>query len=166
MTPTITLPRATVEQALLYDAETGIFTWLDTAWHKRNRGNQAGSKKQNGYIEIQFQGKMFKAHRLAWMLVYGDLADGVEIDHIDGDRSNNRLSNLRAVSRNINQQNQRKAKTNNRTGLLGVSKNGSGWKAELRVNGKKVNVGTYKTPELAYQAYVSAKRLHHRGCTI
>lgn len=156
----------TAQQALIYNPETGVFVWSEYAWHKRNRGLCAGSKKRNGYIEIQLQGKMLKAHRLAWILVYGDLADDVEIDHLDGDRSNNRLSNLRAVNRNINQQNQRKARKDNRTGLLGVSRSGSGWKAELRINGKKVNVGTYKTPELAHQAYVSAKRIHHEGCTI
>ena len=162
----MTTLREAAQQALIYNPETGVFVWSESAWHKRNRGLCAGSKKRNGYIEIQLQGKMLKAHRLAWMLVYGDLADDVEIDHLDGDRSNNRLLNLRAVSRNINQQNQRKARKDNRTGLLGVSRNGSGWKAELRINGKKVNVGTYKSPELAHQAYVSAKRIHHEGCTI
>jgi hypothetical protein len=63
-------------------------------------------------------------------------------------------------------QNQRRARSDSSTGLLGVSKNGSGWRAEIRVDGKKINLGTHKTPELAHLAYVNAKRKHHEGCTL
>lgn len=160
--------RQAAQQAISYNAETGVFTWLDTAWHKRNRGVEAGSKKRNGYIEIQFNGKMLKAHRLAWILVYGDLADDVEIDHIDGDRSNNRLSNLRAVGRSINQQNQRNARSDSTSGLLGVSWYSAGgkWKADIRVNGKKKHLGYFNCKDAAHQAYLNAKRVMHEGNTL
>jgi hypothetical protein len=164
----MTTLREAAQQAISYNAETGVFTWLDGAWHKRNRGVQAGSKKRNGYIEIQFNGKMLKAHRLAWMLVYGELADDVEIDHIDGNRSNNRLSNLRAVDRSINQQNQRKARSDSTSGLLGVSWYSAGdkWKADIRVNGKKKHLGYFHCKDAAHQAYLNAKRVMHEGNTL
>lgn len=160
------MSRELLQQALAYDPDSGVFTWTSAAWHKRNRGAIAGSKKQNGYIEIQFQGKMLKAHRIAWLLCYGELAPDAQIDHIDGDRSNNRLINLRLVNHSTNQQNKHWARTDSATGLLGVSKNGRGWRAEILVEGKKMNLGTYATPALAHQAYVTAKRVYHEGCTI
>jgi hypothetical protein len=158
--------REAAQQALIYDPETGIFKWSDFAFHKRNRGQLAGSKKRNGYVEIQLNGKIHKAHRLAWLMSFGELPDGLEIDHIDGNRANNRLSNLRIVTRSMNQQNQRRARIDSASGMLGVSRNGSNWKAEIRVNKKKKNVGTYLTPEQAYAAYVNAKRRYHEGCTL
>jgi hypothetical protein len=81
---------------------------------------------------------MYKAHRLAWAFVHGGFPDQ-HIDHINGDPSDNRLCNLRVADRSLNMQNQRHARSDSATGLLGVSKNGSGWRAEIRVDGKKIN---------------------------
>jgi hypothetical protein len=162
----ITIDAAVVQQALEYNATTGLFMWRVSAFHKRNRGKIAGSKKGNGYVEIQINGRMHKAHRLAWLVSFGELPPDLEIDHIDGDRSNNAIANLRLVTKAVNQQNQRSPHARNKLGYLGVSKNGSGYRAEIKVNGKKKCIGTYSTPEIASTAYINAKRQLHEGCTL
>lgn len=155
-----------MKQALSYNAKTGIFTWVVSQSNPVAPGTVAGSKKRNGYIEIQFHGRMHKAHRVAWMFVHGELPPNLEVDHIDGNRSNNCINNLRVGNHSLNQQNKHSARKDSSTGFLGVSKNGSGWRAEIRVGGKKKNLGTYPTPEVAHEAYLHAKRIHHEGCTI
>jgi len=88
------------------------------------------------------------------------LPDG-DIDHIDGDRSNNKLSNLRIVTRAENMQNQRKAKGNSRIGLLGVSANKGRWMARIKRNGVMRHIGTFDTPQQAHAAYIAEKRVFH-----
>jgi hypothetical protein len=88
------------------------------------------------------------------------------IDHINGDPSDNRISNLRDVSRTENQENQRRAQRHNKVGLLGVSPNGKGFISRIKVAGRKVNLGTFPTPEIAHAVYVKAKRYLHAGCTL
>lgn len=153
-----------IKQVLRYKPETGEFWWTADA-PKKVAGKPANSKNKFGYVCLKFGGKMYKAHRLAWAFVHGGFPDQ-HIDHINGDPSDNRLCNLRVADRSLNMQNQRRARSDSATGLLGVSKNGSGWRAEIRVDGKKINLGTYKTPELAHLAYVEAKRKYHEGCTL
>jgi len=153
-----------IKRVLRYDQESGEFRWTADAPHKV-AGKLANAKDRLGYVCIKVQGKMHKAHRLAWAFVYGDLPEQ-HIDHINGNPSDNRICNLRLANRSLNMQNQRRARSDSATGFLGVSKNGTGWRAEIRVDGKKVNLGTHQTPELAHLAYVEAKRKHHEGCTI
>jgi hypothetical protein len=153
-----------MKRVLRYDLETGEFWWTDDAPTKV-AGKTANAKDRLGYVCIKVSGKMYKAHRLAWAFVHGHFPEE-HIDHINGNPSDNRIFNLRLADRRLNMQNQRRARSDSATGLLGVSKNGAGWRAEIRVDGKKVNLGTHQTPELAHLAYVEAKRKHHEGCTI
>jgi len=153
-----------MKRVLRYDPETGEFWWTAEAPTKV-AGKLANAKDQRGYVCLKINGKTHKAHRLAWAFVHGEFPER-HIDHINGNPSDNRLCNLRLADPSLNMQNQRRARSDSSTGLLGVSKNGSGWRAEIRVEGKKVNLGTHKTPELAHLAYVEAKRKHHEGCTI
>ena len=93
--------------------------------------------------------------------------DGLEIDHINGNKADNRISNLREASRVKNQQNQISAYKSNSTGLLGVSQHKPGvWRARLCVSGKNKSLGLFSSPELAHEAYKEAKRVFHEGCTI
>jgi hypothetical protein len=85
------------------------------------------------------------------------------IDHKYGDPSDNRWERLRQANRNINQQNLHVAKKTNRIGLLGVSRHGSTWRAQITANGKTYRFSGFKTPEEAHQAYVKAKRELHEG---
>ena len=153
-----------MKRVLRYDPDTGEF-WRTADAPANVAGKPANAKDRLGYVCFRVNGKMYKAHRLAWAFVHGEFPDG-DIDHINGNPSDNRICNLRLASHSLNLQNQRRAKSNNSTGLLGVCPNGSGWRAEIRVNGKKVNLGTHKTPELAHVAYVEAKRKYHEGCTL
>lgn len=158
------MSREAMMELLRYDPETGEFWWTDKA-PKKVAGKLANAKDRLGYVCLKINGKMYKAHRLAWAFVHGEFTDQ-NIDHINGNPSDNRISNLRLVSHSVNLQNQRKARSDSSTGLLGVSPNGAGWRAGIRVNGKKVNLGTHKTPQLAHLAYVEAKRKYHEGCTL
>jgi hypothetical protein len=91
-----------------------------------------------------------------------------QLDHINGDKLDNRIANLREVSNQENTQNYRKAKRNSKTGYLGVchEPRGNSYVAYLRIDGRTRNLGTYQTPKEAHAAYLSAKRQHHQGCTL
>jgi hypothetical protein len=103
---------------------------------------------------------------LVWLWVNGSWPIG-EIDHIDGDKLNNRIANLRDVDRATNTQNSKKARRNNKSsGLLGSYKSGNRWQAQIRINGVCMTLGSFGTPEEAHAAYLGAKRLFHPGCTI
>lgn len=154
-----------LREVFSYDAETGILTWRDRVGNVA-AGSVAGRITNKGYIQIGVCGKRYMAHRLAWAYVHGYWPNG-DIDHIDGDRLNNRIANLRDVSRAVNSQNERRARSSNKScGLLGVSASLSKWRALIRVDGKKLYIGTFDTPKAAHEAYLSAKRELHEGCTI
>ncbi len=88
------------------------------------------------------------------------------IDHINGDKVDNRLENLRLVSHGENLQNIRKPMRNNTSGFLGVCRSGGKFMATISVNGKSLNLGSFDKPEAAHAAYVAAKRRLHACCTI
>lgn len=149
--------------ALSYDSETGHLTWLVK---KPGRiRTMAGGVNSRGYVVLSFNGRQLKATRVAWALHYGKWPDGV-IDHINHDKQDNRLCNLRDVSVAVNTQNQVRAMAGSRSSLLGVFPAGSRWASKLVVNGRRVYLGVFATPEEAHSAYVEAKRLHHDGCTL
>lgn len=93
---------------------------------------------------------------------------GLDIDHINGDGLNNRRANLRSVSNAVNAQNQRKPKSNNKNGFLGVSwhKQSGKWEAKIGTDGKRKYLGLFDDPSIAHEAYLTAKRNLHEGCTI
>lgn len=128
-------------------------------------GEVAGSLNGAGYLVVTADGVRLLAHRVAFAIAYGQWPQG-QIDHIDGDRTNNRLLNMRDVPAVVNCQNQRRARGVTASGLLGVSRQRSRWKAEIKVNGKKRYLGAAATPEEAHALYVEAKRLLHEGNTL
>lgn len=158
--------RERVASLLAYDQATGIFTWK-AARGCAPKGSPAGAVMGNGYISIRVDGVRYLAHRLAWLLIHGAWPKG-EIDHINGSRYDNRIENLRDVTRSLNQQNQTRAQSSNTTGALGVSKaDAKGrFRARIFTNGKEHHLGTFKTVEEASQAYTSAKRQLHQGGVI
>lgn len=115
-------------------------------------------------------GKRVLEHHLAWLLYFGRWPEK-DIDHINGDPTDNRIENLREVDHAINMQNRRAAQKNNlSSGVLGVTKRGEGrYFARIWIGGKNgtnVHLGVFATAEEAHQAYLDAKRKMHAGCTI
>jgi len=159
--------QAYVKANFHYCPETGEFTHLAT----RYRGQQAGSFHRLGYRVIGMKQSIFYAHRIAWLYMYGEWPQG-ELDHISGDRADNRISNLRIVTRQENMQNIRsKSKRKNSTSkLLGVSfeqrMKTRPWRAVVYLNGKNHCCGYWPTEEEAHAAYILKKRQLHPGATL
>lgn len=142
-----------------YDPRTGIFVRKTG----RNAGKIIGTPERK-WLQMNLDRQPYRAHRLAWLYVFGEWPN--IIDHINGDRHDNRIDNLRSVDKRINAQNIRSASRNNRSGFLGVSRIGLKWRASIYTNGVSLRLGPFETPEIAYAAYLSAKRKLHAGCTI
>lgn len=164
------LPPALLAELLRYEPETGRFHWRPRGRHlfKSDRsfaafatlfeGKEAlTSMCADGYLNGAVLGVAVKAHRVAWALATGAWPDA-DIDHVDGDRSNNRISNLREADRGLNCQN-RKARRGSTSGYLGVSlrKKTGKWLAQIGVEGKHMHLGYFDTEEQAFAAYCKAK---------
>lgn len=140
-----------------YDAETGVITWAKNTGYVDFVGSPAGKLNRNGYREISFSQKVYSAHRLAWRLHYGEWPDKM-LDHINGDRSDNRLSNLRLATNSQNMMNRGSTRPDM---PKGVFREGQRYRAQIRANKVRYQLGTYSTPEEAHAAYCeAAKRLH------
>ena len=154
-----------LKEALEYDPATGRLTWKRKMSSHKLAGSEAGAIDAKGYRAITFDRHQYKAHRLIWLMVHGAWPAGV-IDHIDHNRSNNALANLRDASLAMNSQNMVAAQRRNKTGFLGVTKKRSKWRAKIFVRGKAIEIGGFSSPELAYAAYLGLKRKHHEGNTL
>lgn len=148
-----------IKSMLRYDPATGDLYWTDVQT-KAFRGKKAGTLDAHGYINLSIKRKRYKAHRVAWLLTYGTWPNG-EIDHIDGDKLNNRIENLREATSQLNKWNHWKPQSNNVIGLRGVCKIRNKFKAEIRVDRKRIHIGVFETPDLAHQAYLNAKAKYH-----
>ena len=139
-----------IKAQLDYNPETGVFTWIQTK-QKQLIGKEAGSINLSGYRQISIKDSVFSAHRLAFCYMTGDWPEK-QIDHINGNRSDNRWSNLREVSHQVNSQNRKG------TGSTLIKR---GWKAQITVNYKCKNLGCYATEEEATAVYLEAKNKYH-----
>ena len=148
------LTQERLKQALKYDPETGVFTWAESG-RGRKIGRQAGGLTHEGYLRITVDQQEYKAHRLAWLYVHGEWPKQV-IDHINRDRSDNRIANLRDVSSMENSNNHGGYSTNS-SGHTGVcwNKNEGKWQAYL---GRKY-LGLYA----AISDAVSARKMAEAG---
>lgn len=144
---------------LSYDAETGVFTWRIT---RRNckQGAVAGTIDAKGYRRISVDYKVYLAHRLAWFYQTGNWPFG-ELDHINRQRDDNRITNLREADRTINTQNTNLRK-DNQTGYRGVGwhKASNKWRARIQVNGKMLELGYFTDIDAAVAAYKAASLMH------
>lgn len=153
------------------DSEAGVLIWAQSRGRGQVRaGDRAGSVYTTDgkqYRRIGIAGRRFLEHRLIWALHHGEWpATHMQIDHLNGDGLDNRIANLRLASGAVNQQNQRRAQSRNKTGFLGVSSRKNKFQAIIWIDGRKRHLGVFDTPDLAYAAYLSAKRELHPGCTI
>jgi hypothetical protein len=160
------LTKEKLQELLDYDPENGIFKW-NVDFKKNKKGCIAGGLNPYGYIHIIIGRKTYMAHRLAWLYVHGK-HPSADIDHINCVKTDNRIVNLREASRYENLQNQKRAHSNNKSGLLGVyfDKSQGKFRSRIRVNGVAKHVGLFDTKEEAHEAYIEAKRRFHPFSTI
>lgn len=147
-------------EVLHYDPNTGKFTWRISSITKK-AGEEAGGFRSDGYMRIAIDGDRYYAHRLAWFYMNGAWPAG-EIDHINGDPSDNSLANLREAARTENSWNAAKRKSNS-SGFKGVSfcPRDHRWIAKIRTGQTRKFLGRFDTPEDAAEAYrVAAEKYH------
>ena len=154
-----------LRDVLFYNVNTGIFTWRKHKYRPDIIGHIAGAKQSAGYWSISIYNRKQLAHRLAWAYVTGEWPIK-HIDHINGNKLDNRFCNLRQVTRFGNLQNMRAATKANKTGLLGVCAHQGKWVMQITVNGHKTRESGFNTPEEAHERYLTLKRFYHTTCTI
>ena len=154
-----TLTAEVLRQTIGYNPETGRFVWLKSTGAAKT-GTEAGGVSSTGYVRIAIFGKRYQAHQLAWLHHYGEWPG--ELDHINGNKADNRIANLRKALRDENLQNQRKAHGNNKAGILGVSLTKRGrFVVMIQSGGERKYLGSYAAAEEAEAAYLKAKREEH-----
>ena len=147
---------------LSYNMDNGLFIWKErpgkNQWNSAHSGRVAGSnscrdKIESGYTVITIDGCPYQAHRLAWLLKYGEWPTK-DIDHKDRDGTNSRIENLRLATRSENRSNQKKPK-NNTSGFKGVTwhKSARKWQAAIVTDGKFKYLGIYDSAEDAHAEY-------------
>ena len=159
-TPANELTAEYLRSILHYEPETGIFTWKVRTANSVKVGDVAGCPDGRGYLRIKVCSRKYQAHRLAWLYVYGEWPK-LDIDHINRNGSDNRISNLREVTHKQNQQNRSKP-SNNTSGHPGVCwhKRDSKWVAQIRHNKKHTHLGYFATIEEAIAARKAAEKLY------
>ena len=152
---------AELNEALVYNPETGVVTWRASRCNLRNGnsrikpGDTAGWLAKNGYRIIAFDGARYQTHRLAWLFTNGGWPSG-DIDHINGIRDDNRIANLREATRSQNNGNSKRSRRNS-SGFKGVSRDArGGFKAQISKNGVNQFLGRFASAEDAHAAYVKA----------
>jgi hypothetical protein len=145
-----------LKNILSFNPDTGIFVWKESTAHRTKVGSVAGAVSVKGYVKIQVDRRLYAAHRLAWFYHYGEWPDGI-VDHINRNRSDNRIANLRVVSASQNMRNCGLRSTNT-SGYKGVSyfAHRKKWAAQIRIHGENWVVGMFDTPEAAAAAYKNA----------
>jgi hypothetical protein len=158
-------PVRLLHELLRYDHFTGQFMWkVDPRLGKKRKGTVAGTTRKTGYVYIGIAGYgILAAHRLAWAYVHGTIADDLEIDHIDGNPSNNAIANLRPATSSEQKRNKR-VQSNNRAGLKGAyyhaCHKGKKWRSQIKVGDRLIFLGYFHTAKDAHAAYTKAAEEH------
>ena len=155
------ITQARLKELLDYDPTTGVFVW------KVSRGNRAarstaGSKDAHGYICIEVYGRIYKAHRLAWLYVTGKWPEE-QIDHTNCNRADNRVVNLREATNAENRANTMLCRSNT-SGIKGVNwhKKAGKWRAYIGVGRRAIHLGLFYCREDAAAAYAEASARFHK----
>lgn len=143
-----------------YEPLTGLIRLKNQCGRSYN-GSVAGILDKDGYIVIGIQGKIYKAHRLAWLASFGNIPSDMQIDHINGIKSDNRLVNLRLATLSQNKHNS-KLQCNNTSGVKGLSynKQRGKWVARVTINGKVNHLGMFTCKTAAEIALINFRLSH------
>lgn len=147
-----------LSELLEYYPTTGELFWKESPSKRVPKGSRAGSIDSSGQRQIKYQGKYYPASHVIWFIVYG--YDPKEIDHMDRNPDNNRLSNLREVTHQQNCLNRDRKLPS--SGFRGVTTKGRKWEARVTHQGQTERLGTFETPELASKAYETRARQLHK----
>jgi hypothetical protein len=139
----------TINEYLQYNPETGEIIWIKKPSPKVYIGDIAGNLNSLGYLRMQFYGKKYLAHRLAWYLHYGVWPQN-EIDHINGIKNDNRINNLRDVTRSENLLNL-KSHREKTVKYYTFHKKNNKWQVQKHINGKYIHLGCFDSEELCRQ---------------
>ena len=137
-----------------YEPSTGKLFWNKRPSNRVVVGAEVGNYSDKGYKVCRFKGKIIRVHRIVWAITKGEHPSDF-IDHINGDKADNRIENLRVVSHSENLQNMKKAK-----GYTYLRKNNK-WKAQIVVNKEHKYLGVFNTEQEAHEAYLKAKKELH-----
>lgn len=157
-----------LKELVTYDPETGLFFRLSLIRGQGDLTKPIGSEVGNGYLDASIDGKRYYLHRIAFIYMNGEIKEDFDVDHVNHIKSDNRFSNLREVSHSVNLQNRVRSVSGGLSGYLGVtySKRANAFVAQITINGVNRHIGCFQNPKEAHDAYVSAKRKFHQGCTI
>lgn len=156
--PKTDISAETVRDVFLYDAETGVFRWRNDRKCGRGRikakaGDITGNVAGNGYVRLWINGSTYAAHRIAWLYVYGKHPEH-DIDHVNGNRSDNKICNLREATRRENMGNARAhADGTSKYKGVGWSKQKRKWRARISYAGSEVHLGFFDDERQAKEAY-------------
>lgn len=145
---------------LVYYKDGKIFNRVKRKWCRLGVGDEIGFiDKSSGYVMVTIMNASIRVHRLVWEIHNGPIPDGMEVDHINHIRHDNRIENLRVVTKQVNGRNQSK-KANNKSGHTGVSfvKSRGSWNARITGNGKRINLGNFKSKADAIAARLEAEK--------
>lgn len=143
-----------VRECLSY--KNGVLVWRNSQGSQK-AGRPAGNHRTDGYVRIKLDRRLHMAHVLIWIMHHGDIPEWLEVDHRDGNPSNNRIENLRLATHKQNNCNMKLAR-HSTTGFKGVTKrqNADRWRAYITQHGKRIWLGSFGSPEEAHRAYCEA----------
>lgn len=167
-------PLSVLKRLMAYDPETGTLHWRDRPesdfnpvgkrsaafmaahWKSRRAGKPAGGARLDGYATVMINGVSYRIHRVVWKIMTGE--EPVEIDHINGNKSDNRFSNLRDAGRSLNMRN-RALYANNKSGFPGVEfhKRDKVWVAKIGAGNRQVHLGNFPTKDEAIACKIGAQ---------
>lgn len=148
-----------INDYLSYDESSGDLIWAFKLSRKVVVGSVAGCKcKRDGYVKVRFDNRLYMAHRIIWESVVGKIPEGMQIDHINHNRSDNRLENLRLVTHIENGMNQ-SMRVRNKSGITGVSWNARDekWISRISRDRKVINLGCFDSFDDAVSARINAE---------
>lgn len=147
------ISQQTVKELFTY--RDGDLIWNVNRGFNKTKNKKAGNVNNKGYLQVSIYGKLYKAHRLIYIYHYGEIRDNYVIDHINREKTDNRIENLRMITEYENRLN---------SGAVGFSmhKETGKYEARIRINKKNIYLGVFENKESASIAYINAKKEFHK----